>query len=268
MDSELLTTGQVAKMCGVTSDAVLKWIKKGRLPAVRTAGGHFRVSRSALAAFTDGRSGAPTRDAEDQPGRLRCWEYFGEAGNPGDACIECLVYRMRAERCYEVADLGDSIGHKRKFCRTDCKSCSFFRACQGLATKVLIITPDENLIRRLKKQTTPGALSMHFARSGYEGSVLVGTHSPAVVVMDAALPEVREGMLLESILKDDRVPGVRVLVSLRKGARAPAGRYRVPVIPSPFGVAELEQALADLSLPAGASPGNVAGGCRPGGRES
>ena len=50
MDS-LLSTGDVAKLFGVTPDAVLKWIKKGKLPATRTAGGHYRVTREACTAL-------------------------------------------------------------------------------------------------------------------------------------------------------------------------------------------------------------------------
>ncbi len=42
--SNLLTTGQAAKLCEVTPDTVLKWIRKGRLRGGRTAGGHFRIN--------------------------------------------------------------------------------------------------------------------------------------------------------------------------------------------------------------------------------
>ncbi|MFQ5669688.1 MAG: response regulator [Acidobacteriota bacterium] len=46
-----MSTGAVARACGVTRDGVLHWIHAGRLPAFRTPGGHFRVRRDALAAF-------------------------------------------------------------------------------------------------------------------------------------------------------------------------------------------------------------------------
>ena len=50
----LLTTGQAAKLCAVTPDTVLKWIKKGRLEATRTAGGHYRVALPDLEPFMAG----------------------------------------------------------------------------------------------------------------------------------------------------------------------------------------------------------------------
>jgi excisionase family DNA binding protein len=41
--SKLLTTGEVARYCDVSTNAVKKWIRNGRLKAFRTPGGHFRV---------------------------------------------------------------------------------------------------------------------------------------------------------------------------------------------------------------------------------
>ena len=48
MQAELLTTGKAARFCSVKPDTVLKWIKKGRLPAARTAGGHYRIEEQDL----------------------------------------------------------------------------------------------------------------------------------------------------------------------------------------------------------------------------
>ena len=46
--TSVLTTGQAAKLCAVSTDTVLKWIRKGRLKAFRTAGGHCRINRPDL----------------------------------------------------------------------------------------------------------------------------------------------------------------------------------------------------------------------------
>jgi excisionase family DNA binding protein len=42
----LLTTGDIADYCGVTSAAVLKWIDAGKLPGFTTPGGHYRILRA------------------------------------------------------------------------------------------------------------------------------------------------------------------------------------------------------------------------------
>jgi excisionase family DNA binding protein len=47
----LLTTGDVARLCGVTRDGVGHWIRAGKLPAFRTPGGHFRIQADDLQAF-------------------------------------------------------------------------------------------------------------------------------------------------------------------------------------------------------------------------
>jgi excisionase family DNA binding protein len=49
--SKLLTTGEVARYCDVSTNAVKKWIRNGRLKAFRTPGGHFRVESEDFKAF-------------------------------------------------------------------------------------------------------------------------------------------------------------------------------------------------------------------------
>jgi excisionase family DNA binding protein len=43
--SDLLTPGDVAKRFGVGLSTVARWADEGRLPAVRTVGGHRRFRR-------------------------------------------------------------------------------------------------------------------------------------------------------------------------------------------------------------------------------
>ncbi|NIM52698.1 MAG: excisionase family DNA-binding protein [Gemmatimonadales bacterium] len=256
MESDLLRTGEVARLCGVTPDAVLKWIKQGKLPATRTAGGHYRVSRKACAALGFGGS---TEDKSEGPqAPVRCWEYFGHQGTPQEACRSCLVYLARAQHCYRLAELGERTGHRRVFCETDCRDCSFYRACHGLATTVLVITRDEALTRRLEKQTDATKVSLRFARSGYESSTLVGAFRPAVVLMDSDLPEVREGRLLDSIMHDDRVPGVKVFVAHRAGDEAVVARLAMPTIAAPITAKEIEQLADSVAHPAGSAQGDAA----------
>ena len=43
--SEYLTTGVVARLCGVSKVTVLRWINKGHLDAFRLPEGHYRIKR-------------------------------------------------------------------------------------------------------------------------------------------------------------------------------------------------------------------------------
>ena len=38
-----ITTGQAGRAFGVTAGAVKKWIRQGKIRAIRTPGGHFRI---------------------------------------------------------------------------------------------------------------------------------------------------------------------------------------------------------------------------------
>lgn len=42
-DAKYLTTGDAARACDVSLVAVKKWIRQGKLRAIRTPGGHFRI---------------------------------------------------------------------------------------------------------------------------------------------------------------------------------------------------------------------------------
>lgn len=258
MESDLLTTGQAAKFCGVTPDAVLKWIRKGKLPASRTAGGHFRISRRNLDALGYGECDASDMalaeafDSASMP--THCWEYFCRSTSPSETCKKCVVYRARIEKCYEVAELGDTIGHEGRFCHATCENCSFFRACNGLASMVLVVTSDEALIGRLTAQADSDNLALRFARGGYETSMLIETFHPSVAVLDSAMPEVRDGRLVDSMIQDERIPGVKVIIALRKGDNAPPGREAL-VMPAPFTVKKIERLVQAIVRPTDAGDG-------------
>jgi two-component system OmpR family response regulator len=46
-----ITTGQAAEYCHVTRATVVNWIKKGKLKAYTTPGGHFRIPVPDFLAF-------------------------------------------------------------------------------------------------------------------------------------------------------------------------------------------------------------------------
>ena len=50
---EYLTTGTVARYCGVSKVTVLRWIEKGDLAAFRLPGGQNRIPRDDFYAFAD-----------------------------------------------------------------------------------------------------------------------------------------------------------------------------------------------------------------------
>ena len=49
--SRPISTGEIARRCGVSVPTVKKWIREGQLQAFRTPGGHYRVLETAFRAF-------------------------------------------------------------------------------------------------------------------------------------------------------------------------------------------------------------------------
>jgi excisionase family DNA binding protein len=217
MSAALLTTGKAARLCSVKPDTVLKWIKKGRLRASRTAGGHYRVEeRDVTSLLTDDH----TRDeAWEQHSALcsrplRCWEYMSHG--PGTECKDCVVYQVRATFCFRMTNVVKGSGHSEHFCTGVCQECPYYRRVHGMPTNVLVITRDEALIQELAKRTSD-AIDFRFARRGYDASAIVAVFRPAFVVFDQALLETVGAGLLEDLVADRRTAGVRILVAVRNG---------------------------------------------------
>lgn len=217
MSTSSLTTGKAAQLCSVKPDTVLKWIKKGRLPAIRTVGGHYRVEeRDVLQALTQGHvSDEPREESFALCGRpMRCWEYMNQG--PGTECKECLVYKVHATYCFRLVQQLRGTGHDARFCGTSCQECPYYRRVHGLPTNVLVITRDENLIRDLAAKEND-EIAFRFARRGYDASAIIEVFRPAYVIFDQVVLDSLGVTLLEALASDSRTKGVRILVAVRKG---------------------------------------------------
>lgn len=259
-DSSYLTTGQAAKLCSVTPDTILKWIRKGRLEAARTAGGHFRIERRRLEPLIPT---PKTHDNSEQPfsdchsPALRCWEYLGDRGAVREDCKQCVVYRVRAKRCFTMASLDQDVGHSKRFCQTSCEDCVYYRRVRGLATNVLVITSDEELIARLAEESHEH-VELQFARNAYDASTIIQDFRPAFAVVDEELLATAEDGLLDSMCHDPRIPGLRIiLVTPQGGTRGqndrPKNDWVAGVIEKPFRTTQIADVVNSFpveSLPA------------------
>ncbi len=117
-----MTTGEAAAIFDVDPDTVLRWIKSGEIPAIRTPGGHYRINRNVFLTKM-------IKEKNDTRSTLSyCWEYYSESGIMREACKECIVYKSRASRCYELSNLPAPIGHAKLFCSESCKDCQYFKS--------------------------------------------------------------------------------------------------------------------------------------------
>ncbi len=122
-----LSTGEAAAIFDVDSDTVLRWIKSGEIPAIRTPGGHYRIHRNVfLTKMIEDKS--TEKKNETRPALSYCWEYNSDSGIIRNECKECIVYKSKARKCYELCNLPVSIGHAKLFCSESCNDCQYFKS--------------------------------------------------------------------------------------------------------------------------------------------
>jgi excisionase family DNA binding protein len=64
VSERLLTTRQVAERFGVVSETILRWVRCGRLPAIRISAGAIRFRESEIEAWLDEHTTADGADRE------------------------------------------------------------------------------------------------------------------------------------------------------------------------------------------------------------
>ena len=68
MIGRLLTVREVADLVGVSSETVLRWIRRGELPAIRLPGGAIRIREDELERWLEERA-TPRRGSANHPVR-------------------------------------------------------------------------------------------------------------------------------------------------------------------------------------------------------
>lgn len=204
MARESLSTGQAAKLCGVTPDTVLRWVKSGRVPAYRTPGGHCRLHREDLVAFRP--------DGLRRESRF-CWEFNSSQGRIPEDCRNCLVYRARARRCYELVALGKEGGHGKRYCRKTCDSCDYFKMVRGQAPNVLIVSREADLGQEAESGADPIPFNMRVTDSEYALSAVVESFRPDYAIIDCGLGAKRALRIADFLVDDTRVELVRIILA-------------------------------------------------------
>lgn len=203
MADKLLTTGQAAKLCSVTRDTVLRWVRGGQLKGTRTPGGHYRIDPRDVEEVM-----ARTAEMRVEP----CWSFHANGGKINDDCEACIVYKARALRCFEMSHLDEDSGHGRKFCRASCAECDYYRHLRGHAARVLVLTENEAVQAELRGSTSEH-LEFDIAETGYELAGALEPFDPDMVLIDCAIGNRRAGRIANRLLDDPRARLIRVILS-------------------------------------------------------
>ena len=213
---EIITTGQAASLCSVTRNTVFKWIQSGHLAARRTAGGHHRIDRRDLEKLMAGSARAlPSSNPGAEKFKYRyCWEYNGN-GKTKDACLNCAVYELRALRCYEVAKLAPDAHHPKVYCNQNCNECSYFQEMHGKRVNVLVVTDDKALSYDLLAQADEARFNLEITDCEYNCSAVINHFKPDFVIIDSNLGLKVTQQMSSHIMRDPRIPYVRVIIAGR-----------------------------------------------------
>ncbi len=211
---EFVTTGQAAELCSVTPDAVLKWVKAGRIPASRTPGGHFRIHRSALLSIMESGELALSAAEEkpEQPYKF-CWDYYAVGGKVKKGCLKCIAFRSRALRCYEMRDLPKNAGFAGLFCNKTCADCDYYRVVHGQRPNILVVTDSPQVKESIQKAEKSIDFNLALANSEYRCSMLIETFRPDFVVIDSDSPSINCLDLARHIGEDPRIPFAKIIIS-------------------------------------------------------
>lgn len=208
-----ISTGKAAKLCGVTPDTILKWIKKGRFDVRKTAGGHFRINEDSIKPYlTALRKESQTDQDTGFSGNITyCWEYLAQEGDITASCRTCTVFKSKAERCYLLAGYGKTIGFKGEYCTTSCMECEYFKYVQKIPINILIITKDETFKSRLQHEISD-SYAVEFSSGVYETARIVESFHPDFIVIDSALGEFLTRELTHHLTEDERVHGSQIIL--------------------------------------------------------
>ncbi|MFC1678993.1 excisionase family DNA-binding protein [Elusimicrobiota bacterium] len=248
MPDDILSTGQAAKLCSVTRDTVLKWIKLGKIEAIQTAGGHYRIEKDSLKPYMP--ASVPVATAQKPEAADKsvsyCWEYHSQGREVRGDCRECMVFKSQARRCYLMAGLGEKAGHSGVHCKDNCYECEYFHFIEGDKFNVLLVTENERLKERLGEEISDHVV-LRTACSGYETSAIVHEFKPDFILIDESLAGDDPADICRHLSRDQRVAGAQIVLALSEGsARSDLPGGVCASIAMPFSTRQMEESFQRL----------------------
>jgi excisionase family DNA binding protein len=214
MDQKRVSTGQAAKLCSVTPDTILKWIKNNRVEAVKTAGGHYRITKEKLKPYMV--ESLIPESPDTKPIKINyCWEYHAQDDDVNENCRECLIFKSKAEKCYLLAGLGKQAGHAQTFCSSSCYECEYFHFINESPINVLIISENNEMKENLKMDVKEN-LVLKATCCGYETATLIQDFRPDYIIIDESMVKSNSDELCKHILEDPRAHGSQIILAIKK----------------------------------------------------
>jgi len=243
-DKNFLTTSEAARLLSVSPDTVLKWVKAGKIKSRRTLGGHFRIPREALdipEKQVDPDNGYSARLDNDF---MYCWEYVASGGAIKTECRECLTYRSRSKRCYELRELPSGLGCLAMQCAADCLDCNYYQLVQDQAINILVISSSLHIVKDAHLIEKTPNLEIKTVDDEYEAAAQIQSFRPDYVVIDCSLGKKRASTLCTNLFNDARIPVTRIiLASKNKNLSEYCEKEVFGWIRKPFSIEQLKSCI-------------------------
>lgn len=243
---EFLTTTQAARLLSVSPDTVLKWVKAGKIKSTRTLGGHFRIPAEALAAASRNNGETVSEDKNLQPVTYQyCWEYLARGGQIRSECRDCITYRSRSKRCYELRDLPEGMGCLRVYCKSTCAECNYYRMVIKQGLNVIMLGESRRFFQDWDRLDDVDDIRIRFAESEYECSFIIEKFRPDYIVVDCSLGKRRTATVVRNLFNDVRIPVVRIILASRtRQLKEYCDKQTCGWITKPFDIEQLKDCIS------------------------
>ncbi|MFC1728931.1 helix-turn-helix domain-containing protein [candidate division KSB1 bacterium] len=213
MEKDYLTTTEAAKLLAVSSDCVLRWVRNGKIKSYRTPGGHARIPRDSINILMNGQNSTEWDFPKEEKVHEYCWEFLTQGGEVKDECTECITYKSRAIRCYELRDLPGNPGCLRLDCDLTCQECEYYKLVNGKVHNVLILTESRILLKDSFRLDTVHDLKVKMVANEYDCSYVIEKFRPDYIVVDASFGKKRTSLFCNNLFNDPRIPVTRIVLA-------------------------------------------------------
>ncbi|MFZ5980102.1 MAG: MerR family transcriptional regulator [Candidatus Zixiibacteriota bacterium] len=211
-NKDYYTTTEAARLLSVSPDTVLKWVKAGKLKSYRTFGGHFRIPQKAIEQPRD-KSTAVSEFVEQPTTHQFCWEYLAQGQEVQPECRECITYRSRSKRCYELRHLPEGLGCLRVYCKSDCTDCDYYHMVKEQGLNIIMLSDSGPFIKDAESINDHEGYEIKFARSEYDCAFLIEKFRPDYIVIDCSYGKKRTGAICTNLFNDPRIPVPRIILA-------------------------------------------------------
>jgi excisionase family DNA binding protein len=109
---EIFSTHDAARICRVTPMTVIRWIKEGKIPAFKTAGGHRRILRADLIRFCKARA-IPFALDEGEAGRVLIIDADSAVRDAVAEAVRSVDAKLTVEHAGDAFTAGRHVGEFR-----------------------------------------------------------------------------------------------------------------------------------------------------------